>query len=624
LDKRDRVEFNITRGPELNWVSHLVMIASYYFRTLLNFKMIIVCCFLFQSVLGQHTNKPSRITNTRDLWTGGSLAIDLSGVGLTGWVYEGGDPYLSHLEFEGRVSSGNQSTGDYSVHTTWSCGAIAGAGIKYGTRGAAYKSTLVSFNTQNVPIAYNDWHDQWAQEVLTTEALVTNCSFYAANGENELRDDACLNAPHHLLIQGTNYGSSMAASTSTKNILTVGDIDCFADCGGMGEVSESWCTAPGPAKDGRIKPDIVSLCDTLVASYNPNAIEDPQQFYSQYSCTSGATAWTTGVMLLLQELYYEQTLSFLNSCTLKSLVIHNAFDIWNEGPDYSSGWGLLDASKAAEFLLLNNSCEDFQLHENQLTNGEVHSWDIEISNEKPLKATLCWLDQAASQEDYLTLPTALVNNLDLRIYKLENSIPVQEYNAFNLNPNDPMALATSTINNVDNVEQVVVEDTEAGMYRVEVSHQGLLDEPIHYGICIGDRLLEIDLSITDASNTASSDGAIEVLVSGTTVDSYVWSGPNEFLGYGAAIADLAVGSYTVLMTSDTGCEYTRQFWVKCQCKGDVTGNGFVNSADLLGVLAAFGSTCYDWACCPGDYDSNYLINSLDILGFLSEYGESCP
>lgn len=612
------------RQIESHILPRMALTASFYLKILLSVKVIFVCCFLSSSALGQYTNKPSRVTNARDLWGGGSLALDLSGEGLIGWVYEGGDPYLEHLEFEGRVSLGNESTGDFTVHSTWSCGAIAGAGLHYGTRGAAYKSTLVSFNTQSVPSTYLNWHYQWAQEVLTTEALVTNCSFYAANGENELRDNACWHAPHHLLVQGTNYGSSMLASTSTKNILTVGDIDCIAGCGGMSEVSESWCTASGPTKDGRIKPDIVSLCDTLIATYNSSAIEVPQQCYSYYSCTSGATAWTSGVMLLLQELYYELTQSFLSSYVVKSLVIHNAFDIWNEGPDYASGWGLLDASKSAEFLMLSNSCEDFQLHESQLTNGEVHSWDIVIASDKPLKATLCWLDQAASQEDYLTPPSALVNNLDLRIYKLENSIPIEEYNAFNLNPESPLALATSGINDVDNVEQVIVQDPEPGIYRVEISHQDALDEAIPYGICIGDRLLDIDLSITHASNTESSDGAIELSASGTSIDSYAWSGPNGFIGSGSSIFDLVVGSYIVQMTSDTGCEYTRQFWVKCQCKGDVTGNGTVNSADLLEVLALFGTVSYDWACFPGDYDSNYLINAIDILGFLSEYGEACP
>ncbi len=582
---------------------------------------VFVILFLSDACVAQYTNKPSRVTKVRDLWEGGLLALDLSGDGLTGWVFEGDEPLLTHVEFQGRVSLGNTPVTAPDTHHTWSCGAMAGAGIKYGTRGAAYQANIVSYNTQNVPLPYLIWQEQWSGEVQATSALVTNFSFYAWSGEYELRDDACRNATHHLAVQGADYTTPISPSTSIKNVLTIGDVNCYSRAG-QGDVDDSGCSAHGPSLDGRIKPDIMSLCDTVVATYNNNC-PIPDQCYSTYTCTSGATAWASGAMLLFQELNDDLNQEFLSGYALKALVIHNAYDMWNAGPDYDSGWGLLDASKTAEFLLLEGTCEDYEIYDDELSDGEVFTIDFSVSGDKPVKATATWFDEAGAQSGYLTPGTTLINNLDLRIFKLVNGVPVQEFNAYNLDPAFPSNLAYTGVNNVDNVEQVLIDSPDPGTYRIEVSHQGTLAEPQSFVVCVGENPINEDVDIVNATSETYGNGAIDISNSGVNVLSYVWTGPNSFTSSSEDITGLESGAYIVEMTTDTGCTYKRQFWVKCECDGDFNGDDVNDSLDLLGLLGVYNTTCASWGCCPGDFDNDNVIDSSDLTAFLAVYSGTC-
>ena len=581
----------------------------------------LLCFFSSFSVLAQYTNKASRVTKVRDLWEGGLLGQDLSGQGVEGWVYEGGEPFLDHVEFQGRVVMTTPAISTPGTHATWSCGAMAGAGVKYGTRGAAYQSQIVYSSTQNLLPSYSNWEDQWVGEAIGSNAIVTNFSFASGSANLEFRDNIFRSVPHQLGVQGANYSAPMWSSTSIKNVLTVGDVDCYS-CVGQEDVDDSWCSALGPSKDGRIKPDIMSICDTVVATYN-SICPDPTQCYGTYSCTSGATAWASGAMLLLQELSLDVSTELLSGYALKALVIHNAYDMWNPGPDYNSGWGLLDASKSAEFILLNGTCEDFEIYDGQLDDGGVYTFDIVSSGTKPIKATLTWFDIAGAEIDYQTPGSVLVNNLDLRVYRLDNGVEVEEFNAFNLDPLNPGNLAYTEVNNVDNVEQVVVDSPSASTYRVQVSHQGTLSEPQTFALCIGENPIDVGVDITNSSNVSLSDGAIDLSISGVNIVSYSWTGPNSFVASTEDITGLESGAYIVDMTSDTGCTYTRQFWVKCDCDADFNGDMIIDSMDLLGILCVYNTVCVSWGCCPGDFDDDNFIDSSDLTAFLAAYNGTC-
>jgi rhodanese-related sulfurtransferase len=59
------------------------------------------------------------------------------------------------------------------------------------------------------------------------------------------------------------------------------------------------------------------------------------------------------------------------------------------------------------------------------------------------------------------------------------------------------------------------------------------------------------------------------------------------------------------------------------CPGDVDGDGVVDVADLLLVLASFGQMASHFERLHADLDDNAVVDVADILGVLALFGESC-
>jgi hypothetical protein len=59
------------------------------------------------------------------------------------------------------------------------------------------------------------------------------------------------------------------------------------------------------------------------------------------------------------------------------------------------------------------------------------------------------------------------------------------------------------------------------------------------------------------------------------------------------------------------------------CAGDITGDGIINTPDLLAVLAAFGHQDCDADQARADGDTPGAVNTDDLLIVLSQFGRSC-
>jgi subtilisin family serine protease len=108
----------------------------------------------------------------------------------------------------------------------------------------------------------------------------------------------------------------------------------------------------GPTDDGRIKPDLVANGVGLLSSVASNDFS-----YSSYSGTSMSSPSTAGSLgLLIQHYRATHAGADMRSAALKGLALHTADECGgNPGPDYSFGWGLLNAKRAAEQISLDET-----------------------------------------------------------------------------------------------------------------------------------------------------------------------------------------------------------------------------------------------------------------------------
>jgi subtilisin family serine protease len=202
----------------------------------------------------------------------------------------------------------------------------------------------------------------------------------------------------------------------------------------------------GPAHDGRIKPDVVApgtdvISPTLLPPdpgppcppYNPPC----PPYYGGASGASTASAAVTGALaLVLQRYKNTYNVADLNlqtpwPSTLRAVMIHTANDItlddppspqppsppWfsnsdgpvkpTPGPDFVTGWGLINAEEAVN-LVGNKS-----LLEDTVNECEMKVYSFSIGNTDPIRVTLAWDDPAYTDPYSPSTEPRLLNDLDL-------------------------------------------------------------------------------------------------------------------------------------------------------------------------------------------------------------------
>ena len=182
----------------------------------------------------------------------------------------------------------------------------------------------------------------------------------------------------------------------------------------------------GPAHDGRIKPDVVAP-GTEVWSSTTYTQNPP--YYGGASGTSSAAAAVTGSLALVLQQYAitylitDLNLKFPLPSTLRAVMIHTAKDIevaapWFSnadgpvkptlGPDFVTGWGLVNAENAREVVAKKLLYEDTVDNE-----CETKTYTINVTTTDPIRVTLAWDDPSYSGPTSPIAATRLVNDLDL-------------------------------------------------------------------------------------------------------------------------------------------------------------------------------------------------------------------
>ncbi|SDE05899.1 S8 family serine peptidase [Riemerella columbipharyngis] len=457
----------------------------------------------------------------------GAGYFNLEGTGMTVYEWDGGGVLTSHQEFQNRVTQIDQPN-ELSDHATHVAGTMVAAGVDPLAKGMAPKARLNAYD-------WNSDEDEMTEAAING-ALLSNHS-YGYNGGFVYNQDArawlwmgddedtefkgwgqysefdknwdliALNAPFYLPVKaagnprgdgpepgGVHYVydpatrkwkqstkvrqknggddgfDSVLFGATGKNILVVGAAHKI-DKGYQkpSDVTMASFSGFGPTDDGRIKPDISGIGVGLHSS-----ISSGDDKYGVLSGTSMASPNITGSLLLLQEHYKNVNGSFMKAATLKALAIATANEAGeNPGPDYASGWGLLNAYEGAKAITLNGKYSLIQ--EKSLQNHQSNEIEVTASGNEPLKVTIVWADpvpEQLSDEDKLNDRTPmLVNDLDIRVVKVGGD--GTEFMPWKLDPEHPANAATKGDNVVDNVEQVVIDNPEAGAkYKIIISHKG--------------------------------------------------------------------------------------------------------------------------------------------------------
>ena len=428
-------------------------------------------------------------SSTNELYSGGSLGLDLDGSGITVGVWDGGQVRATHQELTGRVTFGEQFAG-LSNHGTHVTGTVGASGVNPNAKGMAPNADLLNY----------DFTDGLDLSEMTQEAanglLLSNHSYgipasslgqsgvgaYIQQAAN--LDDLLYDAPMYSVqfaagndrnsgVNSNDNGFDLLTGTSlAKNAIIVANVTEVSNYTGPNSVNMSFSSSWGPTDDGRIKPDI--------SAKGVNVFSTGSQFdnaYANLSGTSMASPGVTGSLALIQELNNKLNGSFLRAATLKAIMINSAREAGNApGPDYRFGWGLMNTEGMARTIV--NEGFTSLVEENVLQNNANYTKSVQaVGSNTPLKVTIVWQDlpgpvQSSGNEDDLT--PRLVNDLDVRITDSNGNIT----QPWKLNVFAPSIPAQTGDNNTDNVEQIVV-NAAVGDYTIEVTHKGTLEVPIN-------------------------------------------------------------------------------------------------------------------------------------------------
>jgi hypothetical protein len=421
----------------------------------------------------------------------------LDGTGVKVGVWDGGSVRNTHREFNTTRVVKKNSTAAVDDHATHVAGTIGANGTDSKARGMAPKVAIDSY----------EWTDDYAEMTAAAAATATDTTriplsnhsygYNAATADMGRYETECntldalaVSLPYYLvfwaagneqdLLTALGGYQSITFNGLAKNILTIGAAD-DAVTSGVRDASKGSIasfSSLGPCDDGRIKPDVVANGVNLYSSISTS----DTAYDGTYSGTSMATPNAVGSAVLLEQLYQREFPGTRpRASMLKALIIHTADDVGNAGPDYKYGWGYINVKAAADIILAHKaSLAAPKMIEGTLNNStktltQTFQWD----GTSPIRATLCWTDPAGTAQTAADSRTAnLKHNLDLKVTAPNGStnyLPfvmpfVGTWTQASMN-----ATATTGVNKVDNVEQVLIASpTQAGSYTATISLNGTL------------------------------------------------------------------------------------------------------------------------------------------------------
>ena len=253
---------------------------------------------------------------------------------------------------------------------------------------------------------------------------------------------------------------TMTVTGAAKNVLAVGAVQT----GATTEITSF--SSRGPAKDGRIKPDIVARGRLVMSTY-------PGNTYRANSGTSMSAPVVSGIAALLGE-QWQKTFGGRPTVTeMKAIILAGGQEIGQPGPDYTHGFGIIDAKASAD-LIIGDGGTRSQIANGTVTQGSTFERQVTVTAQQNLRILAAWPDPSVillGNDSFSA--KALVNDLDLRVIGPDGTT----HRPYVLDKVNFTAPATRGVNTVDNAELVEIANAAPGVYRVIVNGTSVVDGP---------------------------------------------------------------------------------------------------------------------------------------------------
>ena len=454
-----------------------------------------------------------------------------------------------HVDFKGRIDNSNTPTTGMT-HGDGVAGVMAGAGnINPDNRGMAAGANVYVANydpffldgvtnnfisTGRVQITNSSYSDSCNDgyniraQIVDSQAEARPSLFHVFSGGNSNGMNCGYGA-------GSLWGNITGGHKLGKNVIAVANV--FSN-GVLVSTSSR-----GPSTDGRIKPDI--------SAYGQGQISvDENNEYRVFGGTSAAAPGIAGISAQLYELYRDfNDGEFPEAALIKAAMLNTANEAGNKGPDFRYGWGIVNGLRAGKLL------EDERYLLDEITQGVTNTHTISVpEGTTQVRFMLYWPDVTATSG----ATKALINDLDLVVTNPSSteSLPwILDSSPNVASLNRP---ATTGVDHLNNMEQVLIDTPEAGDYTISVSGFDIPLGPQRYFVL--HEVIKDQITVThpnegefltpgseevihwDAINVSdsftleySTDGG-ETYSEITTVDSdeglYEWTVPSDITGQG--------------------------------------------------------------------------------------------
>ena len=390
------------------------------------------------------------------------LSKDLDGSGMNVMLQDDG-VIGPHIDYTGRIGGQFLTTnrGDHGDHTG---GTIMGAGnLEPRFKGMAPASQLWVYGAApsypGFDSIYSHYNKYDIRITSTSYSNGVNAGYTALAKKLDDQIEKMDDLVHVFSAGNSRGGSSNGWYTITgghkvaKNVITVANLD-YRD-------NDAASSSQGPTKDGRIKPDIGAVGSNVMSTTNPND-------YVSKSGTSMSCPGVAGTVTVLYQAYKELNAgSTPNFALMKAIVCNTADDIGNEGPDFTNGFGRINALKAY------GAIKNKTYFKGSVSTGgsNKHSFSVS-STDRLLKVMLVWVDPQGT----VGASRPLINDIDLEVSTgfLSPSKPLI------LDPQNPSSNAIEGRDSINNIEQVVITNPASGSYDITVKGNLVPNGPQEY------------------------------------------------------------------------------------------------------------------------------------------------